>query len=257
MMACSSSARNPIDRTRSVPVPTRRSSGIILPWRASTSPSIPSRRGTEKPQMSASRIPTTSPRAASATARFTVTDDLPTPPFPEAMASTRVDAATAVSGASSRAFQRARAMTVARSSASMAATSTSTERTHSSDCACPMTSRSIWFRRGQAAIVRATSTVTCPSSTRMPRTIPRSTIVSPSSGSTTARRRSRTSASRPGRDPSPEGVVASVGPGDMTWDSTCVTAFSGSSPRRCRRTHGTGNMALSAGHGVPPSRSPG
>ena len=76
---------------------------------------MPSSRGIEKPQMSASRMPTTWPRAARATARLAVTDDLPTPPLPDAMASTRAFGGTAVSGASSRAFQRARAMTAARS----------------------------------------------------------------------------------------------------------------------------------------------
>jgi hypothetical protein len=40
--------------------------------------------------MSASTTPTDSPRAASAAARFTVTDDLPTPPLPEATQYTRV-----------------------------------------------------------------------------------------------------------------------------------------------------------------------
>ena len=40
--------------------------------------------------MSASRIPTSCPSAASAAARLTVSDDLPTPPLPEATASTRV-----------------------------------------------------------------------------------------------------------------------------------------------------------------------
>jgi len=42
----------------------------------------PTCRGTLKPQMSASSTPTARPCAASAAARFTVTDDLPTPPFP-------------------------------------------------------------------------------------------------------------------------------------------------------------------------------
>ena len=40
--------------------------------------------------MSASSTPTVRPRAASAAARLTVTDDLPTPPLPEPMATTRV-----------------------------------------------------------------------------------------------------------------------------------------------------------------------
>ena len=191
MMARSSSARNPMDSTRRRPSPTGRSRGTILPSRASTSPSSPSRRGTEKPQMSASRTPTARPRRARATARLTVTEDLPTPPLPEAMASTRVVGGTAVSGAPSRAFQRARAITAAFSSGVHLADGDARPR---SPRACPptrpRTSRSIWARSGQAATVRATATATVPAaSTPTERTMPRSTMLSPSSGSMTARQR--------------------------------------------------------------------
>ena len=55
-----------------------------------SSSSTPSRSGIECPYTSASSSPTLSPCAAKATARLTVTDDLPTPPLPEAMAITRV-----------------------------------------------------------------------------------------------------------------------------------------------------------------------
>ncbi len=48
--------------------------------------STPSIRGTEKPYTSASSTPTWSPSAAIAAARLEVTDDLPTPPLPEAIA---------------------------------------------------------------------------------------------------------------------------------------------------------------------------
>ena len=71
------------------------SRGTIFLLSALSSPCIPSRRGTENPQMSASSTPTVSPRWARATARLTVTEDLPTPPLPEATARTR-----AVSGMS-------------------------------------------------------------------------------------------------------------------------------------------------------------
>ena len=70
-------------------------------------------RGTLKPQMSASSTPTRNPRAASAAARLTVTDDLPTPPLPLATASTRVVAETSVGAASSRAWKRARSIATA------------------------------------------------------------------------------------------------------------------------------------------------
>ena len=47
-------------------------------------------RGIEKPHTSASITATSLPRWASATERLVVTDDLPTPPLPDAMSSTRV-----------------------------------------------------------------------------------------------------------------------------------------------------------------------
>jgi D-amino-acid dehydrogenase len=52
--------------------------------------SMPSMRGIEKPHTSASIAATRFPRWASATARLVVTDDLPTPPLPDAIASTPV-----------------------------------------------------------------------------------------------------------------------------------------------------------------------
>ncbi len=137
--------------------------------------------------MSASSTPIVRPRLASAAARLTVTEDLPTPPFPEATAMTRARGGTAVAGACSRAFQRARAITAARCSASICAVDSSTDRTPGIAPTLPRTSRSIWDRKGQPAIVRATSTRTSPSSdTSTLRTMPRSTMSSPSSGSTTA-----------------------------------------------------------------------
>ena len=93
-----------MESTRSRPGATTSSWGTILPPRASMPPAMPSRRGTEKPQMSASSTPTSRPRRARATARLTVTEDFPTPPFPEAMARTRVVAGTAVADAPSRAL---------------------------------------------------------------------------------------------------------------------------------------------------------
>ena len=51
---------------------------------------MPSIRGIEKPHTSASTAATRWPRCASAMERFVVTDDLPTPPLPDTIASTRV-----------------------------------------------------------------------------------------------------------------------------------------------------------------------
>ena len=128
MMADSSSARNPIDTTLSRPGPTGFSRGTIFLPSAVSSPCIPSRRGTEKPQMSASRSPTTSPRRARATARLTVTDDFPTPPLPDDTARTRAVAGMSVARArSSWALRRARSMSALRSAASISPMTTSTE----------------------------------------------------------------------------------------------------------------------------------
>ena len=59
MIAVSSSARNPMDSTRTSPDPMVIVFGTIFFALASTGPSRPSRRGIEKPQMSASSTPTT------------------------------------------------------------------------------------------------------------------------------------------------------------------------------------------------------
>ena len=90
---------------------------------------MPSMRGTEKPQMSASSTPTVKPIGAIAAARLTVTELLPTPPLPEAMASTRVVAGIWVSGAFSRACQRALSITSERSSLVISPQSICTSRT--------------------------------------------------------------------------------------------------------------------------------
>ena len=103
----SSSTRKPIDTISSVPgraagstvFGTSRWWGTILPSSPLSRPSTPSMRGTLKPQMSASSTPTRRPRAASAAARFTVTELLPTPPLPLDTASTRVVTGMVVSGA--------------------------------------------------------------------------------------------------------------------------------------------------------------
>ena len=119
----SSSTSIPVDTTLSRPLPTTRSLGMIWGFsapfirRASSRSDIPSMRGIENPQMSASNTPTMLPSLASAAARLTVTELLPTPPFPLAIANIRVFNGICVSGACSRAFHRARVITLVRSSA--------------------------------------------------------------------------------------------------------------------------------------------
>ena len=197
-----SSTRNPIETTLIRPgapdgspmFGTSTSFGSILPSEPPSRPSTPSMRGTLKPQMSASSTPTVRPCAASAAARFTVTDDLPTPPLPLATARTRVVGSTSVPGAFSRACQRARCITADFSSWVISPYSTRTSVTPRSPRTFDSTSLWICARSGQPAVVRATLTVTSPSSaTRTSRTMPSSTMLARSSGSMTPSSVRRTS----------------------------------------------------------------
>ena len=82
----SSRAKNPIE----ISVTPFASGGTMTSSITVGGRSMPSMRGIENPQTSASMAATLRPRWARATARFVVTDDLPTPPLPEEIASTRV-----------------------------------------------------------------------------------------------------------------------------------------------------------------------
>ena len=151
-------------------------------------------RGTEKPQMSASSTPTVRPVAASAAARFTVTDDLPTPPLPEPTSTTLVVGASEVSSGRWATFQRALAMAEDFSSWVISVQSRVTWVTPGSEPTRARTSRWIWARSGQPAVVRAMVTTTSPSgSTRAPLAMPSSTMSLPSSGSITPRSTAMTS----------------------------------------------------------------
>ena len=214
----SSSTTRPIDTARISPVPTERLDGSIFPSAPPSRPSSPSMRGTEKPQMSASSTPTTKPRAASDAARLTVTDDLPTPPLPEATASTRVVAGTSVVGAFSLAFHRARCITWLRCSALSSPKLITTSCTPSSPRIFDRASSRIWVRSGQPAMVSAITTSTVASGrTSIRSTMPSSTMSALSSGSMTPRRTCRTSSTE-GRGVRPTG--GSV-------DATCSPAWSG------------------------------
>ena len=86
MTGLSSSAKKPIEMQR-----TPLASGGTSIWSMTIGGCCtPSIRGIEKPHTSASTTATPLPRWARATARLVVTDDLPTPPLPDAMSSTRV-----------------------------------------------------------------------------------------------------------------------------------------------------------------------
>ena len=185
---------NPVLTTFNMPRPTGSVRGMIIglsrPSTASASSrsSMPSRRGTENPQMSASSTPTVKPSPAIAAARLTVTDDLPTPPLPLAMARIRVDAETSVFGAFSRAFQRALVITSERSSLVISPQSIVTLVTPGCTATLVSTSFLIWARNGQPPIVSFTPTVTTPSGLTSTRgTMPSVTMSAPSSGSITDR----------------------------------------------------------------------
>ena len=129
-----------------------------------------------------------------AAARFTVTELLPTPPLPEAMANTRVVLDTAVSVALSLAFQRALAMVAERSSEFISPHSIFTANTPG--CVAMRVSMSflIWARNGHPPMVSFTSISTRPSSViSRHRAMPNSTTSLPNSGSITPRRRFVTS----------------------------------------------------------------
>ena len=114
--------------------------------------------------MSASTTPTFWPEAASAAARFTVTDDLPTPPLPLATAYTRVSEVGWANGISGSARPPRSLVCSARRCSSLITSSwTRTEDTPGSLPTAAVTSRVMVSRSGHPATVRYTSTSTAPS----------------------------------------------------------------------------------------------
>ena len=210
----SSSTSIPVDTTLSNPSPTTRSFGIMRGFsipsirRASRRSEIPSMRGIEKPQMSASSTPTVLPTLASAAAKLTVTELLPTPPLPLAIAKMRVLRGICVSGACSRAFQRARVITAVRSSAVISPQSMVTFVTPGCDSSRDSMSFLICTRSGQPLMVSFMAIATTPSAEiDATAAMPKSTMLSPNSGSMTAFRREVTSATLGGAAPVVCGVL--------------------------------------------------
>ena len=146
--------------------------------------------------MSASITPTVKPVLASCAARFTVTEDLPTPPLPDAMASTRVMGGTCVGRAPSRAWPRARSITLAFSAAFSSSQIRRTSLTPGIASTRASTSCLMVARSGQPAVVNAMVMSTRSPIIFAPRTMPRSTMLSPSSGSITPLRTAMTSSAR-------------------------------------------------------------
>ncbi len=123
-----------------------------------SAPTRPSSAGIEKPCTSASTSPTDRPRAASATARFAVTVDLPTPPLPlvTAMTRVRVPGPNGISRAARP--PRRRSVSARRSSADITPTSSATSAIPSTDAAAARTSREMRSAAGQPTIVRTMPT---------------------------------------------------------------------------------------------------
>ena len=116
--------------------------------------------------MSASMTPTSWPWSRRASARLTVSDDLPTPPLPDATSMTRVPGSTEIDFPSPLAagrLPRSSPVSSARSSAVMCVKRTATERTPSRVPTSRRTSPSIFSLSGQPATVSATPTATSPS----------------------------------------------------------------------------------------------
>ena len=134
--------------------------------------------------MSASSTPTCSPRALSAAARLTLIEDLPTPPFPEVTASTRVrsDSEMPFLSGMPRRFRSA-----CFCSAVISSKASSTDSTPGSVPTWRATCSWKLSLSGQPAVVSASLIRTVPPSISIPRTIPSIVTGLPSSGSTTFR----------------------------------------------------------------------
>src|SRR5215831_11657368 len=137
--------------------------------------------------MSASRTPTFCPAAERAAARFTVTEDLPTPPLPLATANTRVSDEGSANGTTfSGRPPRSRPCSSLRCSSVMTSSRTATPVTPGTADTAAVTSLVMVSRSGQPATVRYTSTPTLPSgATSTPFTMPSSVMGRRISGSLT------------------------------------------------------------------------
>ena len=169
----SSSTRKPIDTTLSVPGAPAASpafgdrdlvAAAILPSAAAEAAfDAEHARHAEAPDVGVEHADG-EPAAASAAARFTVTDDLPTPPLPLATASTRVVDGTSVGAASLAgvepgALHRRRLLLLGHLAV------LDLHRRSRRGGRAPSTRRRclIWPRSGQPAVVSATFTMTSPS----------------------------------------------------------------------------------------------
>src|SRR5512132_3211136 len=137
-------------------------------------------------------MPTRCPCSDSATASAAVTVDLPTPPFPEQTASTRVDASSESPFERPLTEPRSLCVSACRSSADITSKPSWTSTTPSSVATSRRTWSSKLERSGQPATVSAIVTRTCPPSISTERTMSSSVTGRCSSGSMTRPRASRT-----------------------------------------------------------------
>src|SRR5665811_559663 len=137
---------------------------------------------------------TRGPSAAIATARFAVTEDLPTPPLPDAIAYTRVRLSVCVNGMTGSGVPpRSWVRSSLRCFSDITPISTRTPVTPSRALAAAVTSLVRVSLSGHPAVVRSIPTTTPPSSaTSTERTIPRSVIGRRISGSMTRASAART-----------------------------------------------------------------
>ena len=140
--------------------------------------------------MSASTTPTRRPCPAIDSARLTVTEDLPTPPLPDAIAKTFVREPGCEKGISRCALPPlSTSLSPDRCSAVITPSVRSTSVTPSTARRAPLTSRVMVSLSGQPATVRSTVSRTSPeSSTSTDSTMPRSVIGRLISGSWTVAR---------------------------------------------------------------------
>src|SRR5215471_11116821 len=186
--------------------------------------------------MSASSTPTFWPEAASAAARLTVTEDLPTPPLPLATAYTWVSDDGCANGIS-RSWRppRSRVWSSRRCSSLITSSVTATPDTPGTAATAAVTSRVMVSRSGQPATVRYTSTLTWPSgamSTLL--TMPSSVIGRRISGSLT---------------PARAAVTCSVVGGGVSADGLMTSCYGAPGPN----PGGVGGTASP----VPPTPVPG
>ena len=136
----------------------------------------PIKRGIEWPYTSASRIPTRKPLRAAATARFTVTEDFPTPPFPDAIPITRVNESGWANGINFSRPLRIIFFTLSRCSCDITPNVNSTDVTPSMAETAPVISVRKRSCIGQPDIVKRIERETLPLSSLTPSTIPSSVI---------------------------------------------------------------------------------